>query len=141
MQLVYSIQELGKSAEACWEAAGNATILAFHGPVGVGKTTMIHALCDVKNVKDPVGSPTFSIINEYNFVEEGEEKKIYHIDLYRLRDEQEAIRAGIEDCLFNKHICLIEWPEKITSLLPHDTLHLYMEVVDANTRRMIIKDK
>ena len=141
MQLVYSIQELGKSAEACWEAAGNATILAFHGPVGVGKTTMIHALCDVKNVKDPVGSPTFSIINEYSFVEEGEEKKIYHIDLYRLRDEQEAIRAGIEDCLFNKHICLIEWPEKITSLLPHDTLHLYMEVVDANTRRMIIKDK
>ena len=140
MQLVYSIQELGKSAEACWEAAGNATIIAFHGPVGVGKTTMIHALCDVKNVKDPVGSPTFSIINEYNFVEEGEEKKIYHIDLYRLRDEQEAISTGIEDCLYGDHICLVEWPEKIAGLLPEDTLHIYMEVIDGNTRRLRIED-
>ena len=141
MQWIYTFQKIKEAAIECWAASGNATVLAFHGPVGVGKTTLIHALCDSKNVKDAVGSPTFSIINEYVFLEKGTEKKIYHIDLYRLKDEEEAIRAGIEDCLYNKHICLIEWPEKITSLLPANTLHLYMEVVDANTRRLILKDK
>ena len=140
MQLDYSILELEKAAKACWNAAGKATVLAFHGQMGVGKTTMIHSLCDAKNVSDAVSSPTFSIINEYWYQEKGEGKKIYHIDLYRLRDEQEAIRAGIEDCLYDNHICLVEWPEKIAGLLPENTLHIYMEVIDNNTRRLRIED-
>ena len=140
MQLTYTFNNIKEAAHTCWKASGNATVLAFHGPVGAGKTTFIHALCDVKNVMDKVGSPTFSIINEYVFKEKGTEKKIYHIDLYRLQDEQEAIRAGIEDCLYADHICLVEWPEKITGLLPEDTLHIYMEVIDGNTRRLRIGD-
>ena len=48
-----------------WKSVGNASVFAFHGSMGAGKTTFIHALCDVKGVKDVVGSPTFSIINEY----------------------------------------------------------------------------
>ena len=141
MQWSYSIENLKETAKTCWKAAADSKVLAFHGPVGVGKTTFIHAMCDVKSVDDAVGSPTFSIINEYLFSEEGKEKKIYHIDLYRLRDEEDAIRAGIEDCLYNEHICLIEWPEKIAGLLPDDTLHVFLEVVDSNTRRLRIKDK
>ena len=141
MQRNYTFQNIKEAAKACWKESGNATVLAFHGPVGVGKTTFIHALCDVRNVLDPVGSPTFSIINEYIFNENGTGKKIYHIDLYRLKDEGEAIRAGIEDCLYNRHICLIEWPEKVADLLPDDTLHIYIEVIDNNTRKLIIKDK
>jgi tRNA threonylcarbamoyladenosine biosynthesis protein TsaE len=107
--------------------------------MGAGKTTFIHSLCDVKKVKDVVGSPTFSIINEYVFTEGGKEKKIYHIDLYRLKDETEAVQAGVEDCLFSDHICLVEWPEKIPSLLPDGTLHVYFEIVDLNTRRLRIE--
>ena len=61
---------------------------------------------------------------------------IYHIDLYRLKDEQEAIQAGIEDCLYSDHICLVEWPEKILSLLPEDTLHIYLTIVDETTRQL-----
>ena len=64
--------------------------------MGSGKTTFIHALCDACNVKDVVGIPPFSIINEYYFFENGTEGKIFHIDLYRLRDQQEAIQAGVE---------------------------------------------
>lgn len=108
--------------------------------MGSGKTTFIHALCDAKLVKDVVGSPTFSIINEYFFLEHGQTKKIFHIDLYRLGDEQEAVQAGVEDCLYSDHICLIEWPEKILSLLPSDTLHVYIAAINDRTRKLRIGD-
>lgn len=139
MEQVYSLNNIQDAARFIWSQSAQANVLAFHGSMGTGKTTLIHALCDEKNVKDIVGSPTFSIINEYLFSENGQEKKIYHIDLYRLKDEEEAIRAGVEDCFDSDHICLVEWPEKIPSLLPDDTLHIYMEMVDENTRKLIIK--
>jgi len=141
MQLTYSLKKINETAKSIWNNAGNAKVLAFHGPMGSGKTTLIHTMCDVKNVKDIVGSPTFSIINEYVFYDNGKEKRIYHIDLYRLKDEEEAVQAGVEDCLYSDHICLVEWPEKIASLLPQDTFHMYIETVDAITRRLIIGDK
>jgi tRNA threonylcarbamoyladenosine biosynthesis protein TsaE len=113
-------------------------VFAIHGDIGAGKTTFIHALCDVKKVKDVVGSPTFSIINEYIYIEDGEEKKIFHIDLYRLKDEQEAIQAGVGDCLYSDHICMVEWPEKISSLLPPGTIHIYITAIDEQTRSLQI---
>ena len=140
MEITYTLDQLQQTAEAFWKIADNVQLIAFHGSMGSGKTTFIHALCDSKHVKDVVGSPTFSIINEYYFWENGKEKKIFHIDLYRLRDEQEAIQAGVEDCLNSDHICLVEWPEKIPSLLSEDCLHVHIETVNANTRKLIIGD-
>jgi len=104
--------------------------------MGSGKTTFIHALCDVKGVKDVVGSPTFSIINEYVFEENGVIQKIYHIDLYRLKDEEEALRAGVEDCLYSDHICFVEWPEKAEDILPEETVHVAIRIVDEQTRQI-----
>jgi len=89
-------------------------------------------------VKDIVSSPTFSIINEYSFNENGIEKKIFHIDLYRLNDEEEAGQAGVEDCFYSDHICLVEWPEKAPHLFPDDTLHVYIEAIDNQTRQIRI---
>lgn len=140
MEIIYDIHQLRQTAEAFWKMAGDAQTIAFHGKMGSGKTTLIHALCDARNVKDVVGSPTFSIINEYHFFENGSEKKIFHIDLYRLRDEQEAIQAGVEDCLDSDHICLVEWPEKIPTLLSDDCLHVYIETVNGETRKLRIGD-
>ncbi|HEV8508088.1 MAG TPA: tRNA (adenosine(37)-N6)-threonylcarbamoyltransferase complex ATPase subunit type 1 TsaE [Chitinophagaceae bacterium] len=140
MEITYTIHQLKQTAEALWKMAPDIRVIAFHGNMGSGKTTFIHALCDTRNVKDVVGSPTFSIINEYYFFENGAEKKIFHIDLYRLRDEQEAIQAGVEDCLNSDHICLVEWPEKIPLLLPEDCLHIYIEIVNAGIRRLRIGD-
>lgn len=136
MEWIFSLNDLEQTAREVWERIQNSKILAFHGEMGAGKTTFIHALCDVKRVKDIVGSPTFSIINEYAFMENGKEKMIYHIDLYRLKDEQEAIGAGVEDCLYSDHICLLEWPEKISSLLPEETSHFYLSIIDETTRRL-----
>ena len=121
--------------------ANDAKVFAFHGEMGAGKTTFIHALCDVKGVKDAVTSPTFSIINEYSYMEEGVEKKIFHLDLYRLKDEEEATRAGIEDCLYSDNICLVEWPDKAPGIFPKDSLHVYIQVVDEENRKLRLHDK
>lgn len=136
MDWQFSLDNIQDVAHSFWKELGSHKVLAFHGQMGAGKTTFIHALCDAKKVKDVVGSPTFSIINEYVFSENGAERKIFHIDLYRLKDEQEAMQAGVEDCLYSDHICLVEWPEKAPGLFPPDTIHAYIEAVDSQTRRL-----
>jgi tRNA threonylcarbamoyladenosine biosynthesis protein TsaE len=140
VEIIYTLEQLPKTADMFWMIAENVKIIAFHGAMGSGKTTFIHALCDARGVKDAVGSPTFSIINEYFFSENGETKKIFHIDLYRLKNEQEAITAGVEDYLYADHICLIEWPEKISSLLPDNTLHVFIGSINERTRKLRIED-
>jgi tRNA threonylcarbamoyladenosine biosynthesis protein TsaE len=141
MEIISALDQLSQAAKEFWKIAGNAIVIAFHGNIGVGKTSFIHTLCIGRGVKDTVTSPTFSLINEYFFTEDGVQKKIFHIDLYRIKDENEAMQAGIEDCLYSDHICLIEWPEKISSLWPDNTLHVFIEVLDSVTRRITIADK
>ena len=137
MKITYELSGIKDTAARFWKVIDDKKIIAFHGNMGAGKTTFIHALCEVKGVKDVVGSPTFSIINEYYFPS----GKIFHIDLYRLKDEEEAIRAGVEDCLYSDHICFVEWPEKAPGLFPNDTAHVFIEVADSGTRHLTIQDK
>ena len=136
MDFTFTTDTIKEIATTFWKTYPSATVFAFHGDMGVGKTTFIHALCDVKNVKDTVGSPTFSIINEYTFQEGGQEKKIFHIDLYRLKDEEEALRAGVEDCFYSDHICLVEWPDKTPGLFPLNTVHITITIIDDGTRKI-----
>jgi tRNA threonylcarbamoyladenosine biosynthesis protein TsaE len=141
MELKFSLDNIKEIATKFWKMTGNTKVFAFHGEMGAGKTTFIHALCDVKGVTDAVTSPTFSIINEYSYSENGKEKKIFHLDLYRLKDEEEAIRAGIEDCLYSDNICLVEWPDRASEVFPKDTLHVYIRVVDEKNRKLLSDDK
>jgi tRNA threonylcarbamoyladenosine biosynthesis protein TsaE len=134
MEMVFTLTEIKEAAAKFWQAIADKKVIAFHGKMGAGKTTFIHALCDVKGVTDPVSSPTFSIINEYRFMEKEEQQKIFHIDLYRLKDAQEAIRAGVEDCLFSNQLCLVEWPERALVLFPADSVHVFIEPAGDNTR-------
>jgi len=134
----FELSGIRKAAMAFWQSAGDQSVFAFHGAIGSGKTTFIHALCETKNVKDQVGSPTFSIVNEYLYLENGIEKKIFHIDLYRLKDESEAMLAGVEECLESGQICLVEWPERAPGLFPENTVHVYMKLIDDRSRSLQI---
>lgn len=138
MELIFSLPNINNAASRFWELAGDKKVFAIHGQMGAGKTTFIHALCDVKGVKDVVGSPTFSIINEYVYDCSGTKRTLFHLDLYRLKDEEEAQQAGVEDALFSGNICLAEWPEKAPGIFPENTVHVYIEPLDSQTRRLKI---
>src|SRR6516162_11457218 len=114
MEWLVTLKNIQSVAKNIWQQFEGKKVFAFHGYLGAGKTTLIHALCEAKHVSSAVGSPTFSIINEYV----SPHGKIFHIDLYRLKDEDEAIRAGVEDCLYSEEICLVEWPERAPGIFP-----------------------
>jgi tRNA threonylcarbamoyladenosine biosynthesis protein TsaE len=134
----FSLQTIQQAAQNFWSMAGDAKVFAFHAPMGTGKTTFIQQLCIAKGVQSVVSSPTFSIINEYVYDCSGTKRAIFHMDLYRLRDEEEAIQAGVEDTLYSGYICLVEWPEKAPALFPPETVHVYIERINADTCRCSI---
>jgi len=138
MEWVFKLNQIDQVAFEWWEFVKDYKIFAFHGKLGTGKTTFIHSLCDAKGVVDPVSSPTFSLINEYRFAGDNDENKIFHIDLYRVRNEEEALKAGIEDCLYSGNICFVEWPDWAPGIFPPETVRVYIEIVNAATRKLKI---
>jgi tRNA threonylcarbamoyladenosine biosynthesis protein TsaE len=134
MTQTVSLDELSSFAQTFWQQAGNTKVFLFYGDMGAGKTTLIEALCLAKGVKERMGSPTFSIINQYAYAEDGQEKIIYHIDLYRLKDEEEIIQAGVEDCVYSGAICMIEWPQKAPGLFDDNVANVYIEPLSETQR-------
>ena len=135
MVVDFTLNEIDKAADQLLSIIEDHKVIAFHGEMGAGKTTLIHALCQLMKIKDVVGSPTFSIINEYN-TDAGD--IVYHLDLYRLKDEQEAIAAGVEDCLYSGNLCMAEWPEKAPGIFPPGTIHCYLRSTGNNERKLQI---
>jgi tRNA threonylcarbamoyladenosine biosynthesis protein TsaE len=135
MDVNFSLQNIDKAAINFLAAIGQKKVIALHGQMGAGKTTFVHAICDALGVNGAVSSPTFSIINEYK---SANGDIIYHLDLYRLKDEQEAINAGLEDCLYSGNLCLVEWPEITPELFPDNTVHCYLSVISEKERRFEI---
>jgi tRNA threonylcarbamoyladenosine biosynthesis protein TsaE len=103
---------------------GAATVFAFNGEMGTGKTTFIKAICEELGVVDVINSPTFAIVNEYRTTN-GD--SIYHFDFYRIKKLQEALAIGLEEYLESGSLCLIEWPDKIEELLPATTVFVAIE--------------
>ena len=134
MEICFHLRDILPAAERFWQQWPLQKVFAFHGNMGAGKTTFIHALCSVRGVTDTVGSPTFSIINEYAWPG----GKIYHIDLYRLKDEEEALRAGVEDVLYSGELCMVEWPDKAPGIFPPDTVEVQVTAIDPETRKITL---
>ena len=130
-----SAENLNSISKEILEFAGNQKVFLFYGEMGAGKTTLIKSLCEVLGVQGPTSSPTFSIVNEY----EGRQNLIYHFDFYRLKDESEALDLGYEEYFYSGEYCFVEWPEKISSLLPANYLKISIEIVDPNQRKILLE--
>jgi tRNA threonylcarbamoyladenosine biosynthesis protein TsaE len=142
MEMQISISQLPEFAAAFWQFVNGAKVFLFHGQMGAGKTTAITALCQYKGVKQSISSPTFSIINEYTFQDVEQIGKIYHIDLYRLKDIEEMITTGVEDCIYSGAICFVEWPQKAPELFDENVIHVVIDAIDEQTRSIkILTDK
>jgi len=109
----------------------NIRIFTFRGPMGAGKTTIIKEICKLLGATDITSSPTFTIVNEYR--REGADP-LFHIDLYRIRNTEEAYDIGIEEYLSGEFYCFIEWPDLIEEILPEGTIHISITVGDNEER-------
>lgn len=133
MDAIFGLGQIKSVAAALWKEGNKMPVWAFYAPMGSGKTTLIHAIGDFLGVQTAISSPTFAIINEYQSPEAG---TLYHMDWYRLKNENEALQAGVEDILLSGSTCFVEWPEQAIGLLPPNTLHLRIEMLDEHTRRI-----
>jgi tRNA threonylcarbamoyladenosine biosynthesis protein TsaE len=115
MEITYNIQDITTVAEAVIKQLTSKTILMY-GDMGVGKTTFIKSFVKALKSDDDVTSPTFSIVNEYVTPSD----KVFHFDLYRIKDENEALQFGIEDYLYSNNWIIIEWPDRIENLYPNN---------------------
>ncbi len=135
---ITSLADLESAAKEFVSYMGDDTVFAFYGEMGAGKTTFINALCRVLGVEDDVtNSPSFAIVNEYRSDTTAE--LIYHFDLYRLENAEEAFEIGIEDYFDSGALCLLEWPERIEDILPYDTVSVSLNVKEDDTRELIIR--
>ena len=130
-----NLTDLEARAKDLLTLAEEQRIWLFFGDMGAGKTTLIKALCKALGVKDVVGSPTFSIVNEY---QTDADEKVFHFDFYRIKNEEEAYDIGTEDYFYSGRYCFIEWPEKIPSLIPTQHIKVNIQVEDTHHRTLAI---
>lgn len=135
--IISSLADVDAAARSFAQLMGDETVYAFYGEMGAGKTTFINALCRALGVTDdPTASPTFAIINEYRSDTTAE--LIYHFDLYRLENYEEALDLGADDYFFSGALCLLEWPEKIEEILPADTVRVHITELPDGSRELLI---
>lgn len=135
MEIVYDHENIENAAKEFLQIAKDHKVFAFSGELGAGKTTFINALCKQIGVKDTVSSPTYSIIQEYALPDN---EIIFHIDLYRIKNEAEAMDAGVEDCLNSNEICMVEWPKMAPGIFPENTVFTSIQILSPNKRKLIV---
>lgn len=112
----------------------------LQGEMGSGKTTLVRALAHALGNEEEASSPTYTLINEYIFGQnEFNIEKINHLDLYRIKDLEEAMSIGLEEVLSSTAISIIEWPEIILPLLQHESIiHIKIQTLGEGKRKYTI---
>ena len=130
--IIRSLQEIDSAAKEFLEEIRGHKLIAFHAPMGAGKTTFTTAICRCLGVEeDAVSSPTFAIVNEYRT---GTGEPMYHFDFYRIEKLEEVYDMGYEDYFYCGALCFLEWPELVEDLLPGDTVKVEIEELPDGSR-------
>ena len=128
---INSISDLPQAAKSLLEFAGKIKVFLFEAPMGAGKTTLIKELCKQLGSHDNFSSPTYAIVNEYL----SPKGKIFHFDLFRLKDQNELFEIGVDDYLKSHHYCFVEWPELTLDFIDEPALHI--EIVQKDQERIM----
>ncbi len=134
MEIVFTLDELELVAQKVIDQK-TPKIILFHGEMGVGKTTLIKQLCKTLGVTSATSSPTFSLVNEYETIDN---QVVFHFDFYRLKNEMEALDMGADDYFYSGNWCFIEWAEKIPSLIPDEHAVINIELVENGKRHLTL---
>lgn len=136
IEITYHLADIETVAQKVLATVNSKTLL-LRGFMGIGKTTFVKALVKVLGSHDDVSSPTFSIVNEYELPHD----RLFHFDMYRIKDETEALQFGIEDYLSSNHWIVMEWPEKIPDLIPDDAVEICITLNTDHTRTLKLNNK
>lgn len=119
----YGPQETFEIGKQLGLEAKPGEVYCLDGDLGVGKTVFTQGFASGLGITEPVNSPTFTIVQQY---EEGR-LPLYHFDVYRIGDVEEMDEIGYEDCFYGEGVCLIEWSTLIQEILPEDAIHITIE--------------
>ena len=134
--VIDSPKDLDQVAEELIAALDGRSVVAFCGPMGAGKTTLISAIMEYLGSADTVTSPTFALVNQYYTASQ---EPVYHFDFYRINSLAEAFDMGYEEYFYSGDLCLVEWPERVEELLPEDVMIVRIEPLDETTRKFTIE--
>lgn len=134
--IAHNLDELESIAPKILAAIGRSRVVAMDAPMGAGKTTLVKALCKALGSISVVNSPTFAIINDYELPTGA---SVFHFDLYRLKNIDEAYNMGFDEYFYSGNYCFVEWPDIAADLFPPDTRKLTISVADDGCRTITIE--
>ncbi len=134
----YGLEDLPRVASEVTAALPMSGVVAVHGAMGAGKTTLVRAVLQAWGSEEEGTSPTFGLVHHHTVLRQGQIFQVRHMDLYRLENEEEAERAGIADMLLDEVLTLVEWPERVPGLMPDDAHLLQVEELPNGTRQCIL---
>ena len=133
---INGLGDLPDVAEEVIASLDRRNVVAFFGPMGAGKTTLIREICAQLGSTDTVTSPTFALINRYDTAEGA---PIFHFDFYRIERPEEAFDMGYEEYFYSDGLCLVEWPEKVEELLPDEVMKVTITPTSPTKRTITIE--
>ena len=133
---INGLGDLPDAAEEILAMLDRRNVVAFFGPMGAGKTTLIREICAQLGSTDTVTSPTFALINRYDAADGS---PIFHFDFYRIERPEEAFDMGYEEYFYSDGLCLIEWPERVAELLPDEVMKVTITPTSPTKRTIVIE--
>ncbi|QOW62186.1 tRNA (adenosine(37)-N6)-threonylcarbamoyltransferase complex ATPase subunit type 1 TsaE [Treponema pedis] len=132
--ILKSEEETVKLGKRLGKALKKGDVIALDGTLAAGKTYFTKGIAQGLDIKDEITSPTFTIVSEYSG-----RLHLYHIDVYRLDGADDFLDLGAEEMLYGEGICVIEWSEKVKSVLPKNTIYVKIFINEDSSRKIIIE--